>query len=569
MAKSVQSVGSRARPPSTRRATIVAQDPSIQRNGRIVTSEIDIPAELLEPGPTGYRVMVVDYDASNNVLYQPADAGDDAAPLVVSDDPGVLLADPAQHALNAYAIVMRILSRFEFALGRRVAWGFGGHQLHVSPHAFAEANAFYAREHRALLLGYFQGKSGARVYTCLAHDIVAHETAHALLDGLRRRYLEPSSPDQAAFHEGFADVVALLSVFALKDVVAAVLTEDNGPLIASNALTEEFLKISVLFGLADQMGQELSAVHGKPLRSSIKMTAGRDYMSDPAYQEEHRRGEILVAAMLTAFLRIWSGRIARLGETTPGFKDRGLVVEEGARVADHLLTMAIRALDYTPPTDITFPDYLSALLTIDREVVPDDSRFGYRDTLITSFKDYGIGSSERAGDDGAWMLWEVPLSYGRSRFDSLVRDREEVFRFLWENRRELALGDKGYLEVQSVRACHRIGPDGFILRETVAEYVQILNLKAEELKTEVGIDIPAGVKPWTDIRLFGGGALIFDEYGRLKFHIANGIARTPADRRRQQTRLDALARAGLLSGETTELRVAGLHRARMLAEELP
>ena len=32
--------------------------------------------------------------------------------------------------------------------------------------------------------------------------------------------------------------------------------------------------------------------------------------------------------------------------------------------------MAIRAIDYCPPTDLTFADYLSALLTVDREVVP-------------------------------------------------------------------------------------------------------------------------------------------------------------------------------------------------------
>jgi hypothetical protein len=32
--------------------------------------------------------------------------------------------------------------------------------------------------------------------------------------------------------------------------------------------------------------------------------------------------------------------------------------------------MSIRAIDYCPPTDIWFSDYLSALLTVDREVGP-------------------------------------------------------------------------------------------------------------------------------------------------------------------------------------------------------
>ena len=121
-----------------------------------------------------------------------------------------LLADPNFHAQHTYAIVMRVLARFEFALGRRVKWGFHGHQLHIAPHAFCEANAFYSKEDRALYFGYFWNKKKEPVFTCLSHDIVAHETTHALLDGLRNRYSDPSGPDQAAFHEGFSDVVALL-----------------------------------------------------------------------------------------------------------------------------------------------------------------------------------------------------------------------------------------------------------------------------------------------------------------------------------------------------------------------
>lgn len=51
--------------------------------------------------------------------------------------------------------------------------------------------------------------------------------------------------------------------------------------------------------------------------------------------------------------------------------------------------MAIRAIDYCPPVDLSFSDYLSALLTVDREVVPDD-RYGYRDALLSNFAAFGI-----------------------------------------------------------------------------------------------------------------------------------------------------------------------------------
>src|SRR5262245_16736337 len=230
---------------NTHKLTIVAQDPSVKSAGRILVTEVDVPAEELLPGPCGYRVNVIDFDTATSTLYKPAvleagRSGEFADPFKLkTDSHGAarkrpadydkrLLSDPRFHAQNVYAIVMRTLARFEFALGRRVPWGSDGHQIHVAPHAFAEANAYYSRADRGLFFGYFVGRTKNRVFTCLSHDVIAHETTHALLDGLRGRYLEPSSPDQAAFHEGFADIVALLSVFSLKDVVGALLDPGSG-----------------------------------------------------------------------------------------------------------------------------------------------------------------------------------------------------------------------------------------------------------------------------------------------------------------------------------------------------
>src|SRR5262245_40509030 len=58
---------------NTRKLTIIAQDPSVTIGDRILTTEVDIPAEELLPGPCGYRINVIDYDATNNVLYEPAE----------------------------------------------------------------------------------------------------------------------------------------------------------------------------------------------------------------------------------------------------------------------------------------------------------------------------------------------------------------------------------------------------------------------------------------------------------------------------------------------------------------
>jgi hypothetical protein len=568
--------GSRHSLPTTQKLTIIAQDPSVRRNGRILTAEVEIPAEEILAGPCGYRVNVIDYDSTSNILYQPAsypmlDNGGYEDPFAKSNAAktaakhnDALLTDPRFHGQNVYVIAMRILARFEFALGRRVPWGCEGHQLHIAPHAFSDANAFYSKQDRGLFFGYFTGKNGKPVFACLSHDVVAHETTHALLDGLRGRFLEPSSPDQAAFHEGFADIVALLSVFSLKDIVAKLIDGSTGSsrLIDQKFLEPGALKQSVLFGLAEEMGQELSRVRGQALRRSINIPPGRDAAAMPEFQEPHRRGELLVAAIMNAFVEIWLKRLDRIGFIEAKKRDRSLVIDEGAAVAEHLLTMAIRALDYCPPTDLAFSDYLSALLTIDREVVPDDSRFNYRDTLVTSFAAYGIVPDDDADKDGTWRRCDLDLVYSRSHFDSMLRDKEEVFRFLWENRKALDISREGYVEVETVRPSFRIGPDGFILRETVAEYVQIMTLEVGELKAALNIDPPPDMlatQGWKRVRLFGGGALIFNEYGQLKYQIRNTIENA----KKQTARLQYLWETGFFDQpEDTNSHFAALHLAR-------
>jgi hypothetical protein len=221
--------------------------------------------------------------------------------------------------------------------------------------------------------------------------------------------------------------------------------------------------------------------------------------------------------------------------------DRDLVVEQGADAADRLLTMAIRALDYTPPTDLQFSDYLSALLTADKEVVPDDNKYHYRDIMRRSFANYGIEPASINSSDGTWEPCNADLTYDRSHFESMMREPDEVFRFIWENRAELQLHEQAYTKVISVRPCLRTGPDGFVLRETVAEYIQMITLQAQELQYfDPPVGKPSAMSPDQEVTIYGGGALIFDEYGRLKYHVFNRLSNAT----RQTPRLKYLWQCG-------------------------
>src|SRR5262245_37642871 len=546
----------------TRRMTVIAQDPGVVRlDNRIVMSTIDVPAEDLRVGPMGYRVQVADYDATRRVFHGSHNLPEsiDKEPKAWQDGEPSIQRDFRFHAQNSYALVMKTLARFEFALGRRIPWSFKTHQLKVAPHGMADANAFYSPQVEGLAFGYFTGSSGGQVFTCLSHDIIVHETTHALLDGLRERYLDPSTPDQAAFHEGFADVVALLSVFAQREVVEHLLlgkkrqARAKEVFVTRKELSIEALEKSALFGLAEQMGSELEGVRGKPLRQSAELEPNPKLKDEPEFLEPHRRGELFVAAVMQGFINAWSRRVLESGlEGQQQFPLRR-VAQEGADVADTLATMWIRAIDYMPPVNLRFGDALSAALTSDHEVRPDDSRYELRKCMTEPFAAFGFSPASRR-KDGRWSAPPQGLKYDRVRFESMKSDKDEVFRFIWDNREKLRLQRGAYTEVLSVMPSTRIGVDGFTVRETVVQYYQVARLTLEEMK-EQGVRAPreylrmlqdqvnakeekraaevddddAGAAP--DVRdieadttpLYGGAVLIFDEYGRVKYWVHNNV----------------------------------------------
>lgn len=577
--------------PPTRKLTILAKDPGLRigKNGPMVFAAVDVPAEILSRGPTGYRVKVVDYNASERRAYRDRQVYQDKDGNLIDPfacragegrtDPAYqnrLISDPNFHAQNVYAVAMRTLGLFERALGRRVAWSFEGHQLHIVPHAFALANAFYSERDRALLFGYLFDAKGEPVFTALSHDVVAHETTHAILDGLRTRYTEASGPDQSAFHEGFADIVAIFSVFSLREVVAIalrtkpVVAGGNADLIAARAVTPEAIRKSILLGIGAQVGFATGGGRGA-LRQSVEREPDPKLLELPEMAEPHNRGEALVAAMMHGFIELWSRRIAELGTFAGKKYNLAAVLEAGARTAAQLLQMAIRALDYCPPTDLDFGQFLTALLTADRELVPDDVRLDYRRTLLRSFAGFGIVPPPGTDADGCWSRFARTdeLTYSRSNSEALARDPEEAFRFLWENRRLLwecddprRIGERSYTEVVSVDTSLRIDPDGIPFRETICQYVQTARLFGAEVQTLAAIKpLPEGMTTRSRATLMGGGVVIFDQYGRVKYHIANRLADAP----RQRRRLEWLVKTDQLNApaDDADNPFAAMHLARL------
>lgn len=428
-------------PPAFREFRVFAFDPSMGRARDTIglnEARIRVPWEppkdglnQPEPGPVGEYVEVIDRDPASQCYYEPVDVNS----LEVMAQHGLPPSEssPQFHQQMVYAVAMRTIRTFERALGRLALWRSHSvrnadgsvseenyvQRLRIYPHALREANAYYSPDKVALLFGYFSAPAGqgtaARltVFSCLSHDIIAHEVTHALLDGMHRRFSEPSNADVLAFHEAFADIVALFQHFSLPEVLNHQIASTRGDLAGQSLLGQ----------LAQEFGQ---AVGGRgALRSAIGKEDSdgkwnRNKGDPDDYQrsiEPHARGAVLVAAVFDAFLSIYQGRVADLfriategtgvlpeGSLHPDLVER--LTFEASQSARQVLDMCIRALDYCPPVDITFGDYLRALVTADFENDPVDDE-GRRVAFIEAFRRRGIVPENVQAFSVDGLLWRA------------------------------------------------------------------------------------------------------------------------------------------------------------------
>lgn len=336
------------------------------------------------------RVEVVDVDASGTTpaWLKPVHLDDPHIAMQHGLEPSE--SDPQFHQQMVYAVAMRTLEQFDRSLGRTIYFR-GRRRLRLVPHAFRGSNAFYHPKLRAVLFGYFPASEespgenlpGQTIFTCLSHDIIAHEVTHAVVDRLRPFFNVATNPQVRAFHEGFADIVAVFQRLTFRDLVLRGLQDYRGSL-ANNKLLSD---------IATQFGQGLGT--SGALRSALNQ---KTRLQD--VEEEHDLGAVLLAAVFEGFQRTYERRTAdlfRIASGGTGVLPKGALhpdlvarlTSECVRTAQAVLTMCIRAFDYLPPSDVDFGAFLRALVTADWELNPLDES-GLRAAVIEAFRLRGI-----------------------------------------------------------------------------------------------------------------------------------------------------------------------------------
>jgi len=436
--------------PVSRKLRIFTFDPSLAAQfdmASIGEITIAVPWEDLQPGPVGEYLEVVDADPASGAFYTPVDLNDRRALAQNGLPPSET--NPLFHQQMVYAVAMSTIGHFEQALGRVALWSSHRtegsdaepqfvRRLRIYPHALRDRNAYYSPAKKALLFGYFPvgvkdatNTPGTLVFTCLSHDIIAHETTHALLDGVHPRFNEPHNPDVLAFHEAFADVVALFQHFAYPGVLRDQIARTRGNLASENLLGQ----LAQQFGKASGRGTALRDALGAIDRATGKWEPHQpDVRALEQTRDAHARGAILVAAVFGAFLKVYRARtldlyriasegtgVLRAGDIPPDLSNR--LADEAARTAQNVLQMCIRAIDYCPPVGVTFGDYLRAIVTADYDLNPDDVS-GFRLAFVESFRQWGIHPEGMRSMSVEGLLW--PDGAAAEEEAAVQLDREEL-----------------------------------------------------------------------------------------------------------------------------------------------
>jgi hypothetical protein len=559
-----------SRAPLYRPLRIYTLDPSVSdRIGGVAT--VLVPYEKLEAGPVG-SLFAVNWQGAPEPLK--ADALDlDEPHLLLSSGLTPSPSNGRFHLQMVYAVCSLTYAAFRRALGRDIAWAStmpadGPLRLVVRPFGFKGKNAGYSREAGDLSFGYFHaGKKPAGftlqdglICTALSHDIIAHETTHALLDGLRSAFLDPTNVDVPAFHEGFSDLVALFLHFTYADVVEQAVREAGASFTHGALLTDiarEFGYARAKSGAAEALRSGVDVKGLAPFDSDVLPSKDGGPRVYDASLEPHELGSVLVSAVFEAFATIVRRKTDRLyriaGVDREALGRESLsdalvkaIAQEASDVAGQFLNICIRAIDYCPPADMELGEYLRALITADGDLERTD-KWGFREALMRSFRRRQIFPDHVQFMTEDAVRWQPPsrdlkvraLAFSNLKFvgdpgqpanaKELIRQARALGRFVTNpNYAECfqlvaptAKLPRGIVQaspplVQSIRVTRRAAPDGRILFDLIGEVTQSCTVSR-------GGDL---------FDMNGGCTIVIDPEGNVRYSIYKRFS--SADRQARQ-----------------------------------
>ena len=449
-------------------------------------------------GPTSARFAVIDHNDDTNEIIPPATWDSDRRKFLNQNE--VLdtkkIEVPQFHQVNAWAMLQRALEFYEggFGLGRPIPWGFEGNRLTVAPHAGKGKDAFYDRKSKSLKFFYF-GPEGERVYTCLSADIVYHEFAHAILDGVRPYLSKSGSVETGAFHEFMGDISAILLSLRNKKFRGVIAEQTSGDLSAAKNLSS----------IAEQFGRKTKN------RSYLRTATSRATMSAVAgLTSVHLVSQVLTAAMFDILLELTRNYLEREQQR---YKDGTSKSKPSAKrvfwnAIQRMQRMVIQPLDLLPPIEVTFRDYALAVLRAEQLADPLNPH-DYFGLMLEVFVKRGIlDDKDREELTADRYLYQREKLHVYHDINDFSRSRAAAYHFLHDNRQELYIPMATDFVVADLYDSNKFSRAGIRLpRQIVLEYVWHEDVTLDDSRF--------GAYEGKVTALYCGGTLVFDDKGNV------------------------------------------------------
>lgn len=327
------------------------QDPSVDEIG---TRRVFLPGLILD-GPRDARIVSGDGIAP----VSPNAFGD----FVTQPD------TPQFDAVHTFAVVRQTLTMYQRALSAAgddmpLPWQWNSSvdtaPLQIFPYGLPNVmNAFYSRTQGCLKFGDFMPTGQKeRVYTCRSFDIVAHETGHAVLDGLKPDWLQADNPPQTGgLHESFGDLTAIFLALSQLDQCEAVIAQTKARLHDKTFLAD----------IAEQFGLALGTTTG--LRN-----ADNNLTLSDAGNEVHALSQVFTGAIYDILADLFAF------ERNPGLEDDAAVLH---RVGAYLRGLVLRSLIAAPDYAATYADVVAQMQQL---VAADGKPAEYAGFILDRFR---------------------------------------------------------------------------------------------------------------------------------------------------------------------------------------
>jgi hypothetical protein len=333
------------------------QDPTV---GEIGIRKAYLPGHVF-PGPSDARIRM----GAGTTTINPNTFGD------LIETPG----SDAFDIVHTFAVVRETLTMFQRARNNGTSpaplpWQWNTPTdttpLSVFHKAGNTMNAFYTRGERALKFFFFNKPgdppTAPQIFTCRSLDIVAHETGHAVLDGLKPGWFGGGgSPQTGALHESFGDLTAIFLTLSQMDQVEAVIAQTKANLHDKSFLSD----------LAEQFGLALGRPNG--LRN-----ADNDLTLSQVTNEVHDLSQVFTGAIYDILADIY------------GFEKKTSIKDDAATLyetAQYVCGLVLRAIIAAPNVGATFAQVANQMLNV---ALADGKPAQYRNFIRNRFTLRGV-----------------------------------------------------------------------------------------------------------------------------------------------------------------------------------